>query len=191
MGLDITIGIDNDDEVFTFEYITGENSISDDHHLSRTFCNLICRDAVIDHETELNQISRITGVDIEPLYLMLEYPNSDELEFMLENAETEEERQEIIEESEHNKLKLTNNIDTIYQTITHLINKLNTIQNLSKLLIKTDFDSLNNDVYFSDFNTDKDKENMRDIFENDLNNFKSLLEYCKARNTKTVFFNFM
>lgn len=188
MGLDISIGIDNTDDVFTFEYVTGE---SDHHALSRTFCNLMCRGAVVEHETELNQISRIIGIDVEPLYLMLEYPSPEGLEFMLENAETEEERQEIINDSEHSKQALDNNIDHVLQTISGLIDKLNTIQNLPALLIDTDFDSLGNKVYFSDFTTDKGKGYIDNNFGQDLRNFKRFLEYCKARNTKTVFFEFM
>ncbi|PZR19221.1 MAG: hypothetical protein DI539_14645, partial [Flavobacterium psychrophilum] len=128
MGLDISIGVDNNDDVITAEYLTGEHDYFNQHSLSRTFCNLMCRDAVIEHETELNQISRITGIDVDPLYLMLEYPNPDELEFLLENAETEEERQEIMSDAENARLELANNIDTVLQTISDLIDRLSNIK---------------------------------------------------------------
>lgn len=187
MGLDISIGVDNTDEVFNS---TGPD-LSNEHSLSRTFCNLMCRDAVVEHETEFDQISRITGVDIEPLYLMLEYPNPDELEFLLENAESEEERQEITNDVESARLKLANNIDSVLEMISNLISKLNTIENLPKLLIDTDFDSLGNKVYFSDFTVDKGKGYIDNNFGQDLRNFENFLKYCKARNTKTVYFDFM
>lgn len=191
MGLDISIGVDNENEIFTLEYHSSEPDLSNGHSLSRTFCNLMCRDAVVEHETEFDQISRITGVDIEPLYLMLEYPNHEEVEFMLENAETEEERQEIIDDAEEAKLKLTNNIDSVLQTMSNLISKLNTIGNLPKQLIDTDFDSLNNAFYFADFTVDKGKGHIDNNFGQDLRNLERFLKYCKARNTKTVFFYFM
>ena len=190
MGLDISIGVDNNDDVITAEYLTGEHDYFNQHSLSRTFCNLMCRDAVIEHETELNQISRITGIDVDPLYLMLEYPNPDELEFLLENAETEEERQEIMSDAENARLELANNIDTVLQTISDLIDRLSNIKDLPKLLIETDFDTLGNNEYFSDFMLDKGKGYIDNNFGQDLRNFRRFLEYCKARNSKTVYFYF-
>ena len=190
MGLDIYIGVDNEEIVFTDEYLDDKNGYFEKHSLSREFCNFMSRQHVVEHEPELDQIGKIANVDISPLYELEYYPDEEELEFSLEYAETEEERQRILEKAEMDKKKLNGNIDKVLSTINNLIEKLNDIDNLQKFLIKTDFDSLNNDVYFSDFKIDKGKGYIGNNFGQDLRNFKRFLEYGKERGTKSVWFGY-
>jgi len=190
MGLDINIGVNNDEIVFSDAYHNDENGYFEKHSLSREFCNFMSRQHVVEHEAELDQIGKITDTDISSLYEMETYPEEDGFEFFLENAESEEEKQRIIEEAETDKKKLNGNIDKILYTINTLIEKLNKIDNLSELLIETDFDTLNNAVYFSDFKIDKGQGYIDNNFGQDLRNFKSFLEYAKEKGTETVWFNY-
>ncbi len=188
MGLDINIGVNNDNIVFSEDYYNEENGNYEKHSLSREFCNFMCRQHVVEHEPELNQIGKITGVDISSLYEMETYPGEDEMEFLLENAESEQEKQKIITEAEKNKEKLSGNIDRVLFTLNTLIEKLNHIENLPKLLIETDFDTLNNAEYFSDFTIDKGQGYIDNNFGQDLRNFKRFLEYAKEMGAETVWF---
>ena len=189
MGLDITIGVNNDEIVFSDEYYNEENGYYEKHSLSREFCNFMSRQHVVEHEAELDQIGKITNIEISSLYEMEDYPE-EEIEFFLETAESEEERQKMIAEAERNKEKLNGNIDKILFTINTLIEKLNKIDNLSELLIQTDFDTLNNAAYFSDFKMDKGQGYIDNNFGKDLRNFKRFLEYAKEKGTETVWFNY-
>jgi hypothetical protein len=148
------------------------------------------RQHVVEHLPELDQIGKITKVDISPLYQMEEYPNEEEIGFSIEYAETEEERQSIIENAEMDKKKLTGNIDKVLSTINNLLERLNNINNLQELLIKTDFDSLNNAVYFSDFKIDKGQGYIGNNFGQDLRNFKRFLEYAKEKGVETIWFGY-
>jgi hypothetical protein len=190
MGLDIYIGVDNEESIFTDEYHDDENGFFEKHSLSREFCNLMNRQHVVEHLPELDQIGKITKVDISPLYQMEEYPNEEEIGFSIEYAETEEERQSIIENAEMDKKKLTGNIDKVLSTINNLLERLNNINNLQELLIKTDFDSLNNAVYFSDFKIDKGQGYIGNNFGQDLRNFKRFLEYAKEKGVETIWFGY-
>lgn len=190
MGLDINIGVNNDGIVYSEEYFDEEKGNYEKHSLSREFCNFMSRQHVVEHEAELDQIGKITGIDISSLYEMESYPEEEGIEFFLETAESEEERQRIIAEAEKDKEKLNGNIDKILFTINSLIEKLNHIENLPKLLIETDFDTLNNAVYFSDFKIDKGQGYIDNNFGQDLRNFKRFLEYAKEKGTETVWFNY-
>jgi hypothetical protein len=188
MGLDINIGVNNDDIVFSEDYYNEENGNYEKHSLSREFCNFMSRQHVVEHEPELNQIGKITGVDISCLYEMETYPGVDEMEYLLETAESEQERQKIITDAEKSKEKLNGNIDKVLFTIKSLIEKLNNIDNLPNLLIATDFDTLNNSEYFSDFTIDKGQGYIDNNFGQDLRNFKRFLEYAKEMGSETVWF---
>ena len=190
MGLDINIGVNNDDIVFSEDYYNEENGNYEKHSLSREFCNFMNRQHVVEHEAELDQIGKIIGIDISSLYEMESYPEEEGIEFFLETAESEEERQRIIAEAEKDKEKLNGNIDKVLFTINSIIEKLNHIENLPKLLIETDFDTLNNAVYFSDFKIDKGQGYIDNNFGQDLRNFKRFLEYAKEKGTETVWFNY-
>lgn len=188
MGLDINIEVNNDDIVFSEDYYNEENGNYEKHSLSREFCNFMSRQHVVEHEPELNQIGKITGVDISCLCEMETYPGVDEMEYLLETAESEQEKQKIIAEAEKSKEKLNGNIDKVLFTIKSLIEKLNNIDNLPNLLIETDFDTLNNSEYFSDFTIDKGQGYIDNNFGQDLRNFKRFLEYAKEMGSETIWF---
>ena len=190
MGLDINIETNNSKELYLADYYDKKNDYLNKHSLSRRFCDFMCRKDVVSHEPELDQIGRITGVDISPIYEMETYPNEEELEFFLEVADSEEEKQKILKKAEEDKAKLQANIDKVLKTVIELIKKLNAIDNLPALLLPTDFDSLGNKEYFSDFQIDKGKGCVENNFGQDLRNFERFLEFVKNRGTKTVWFNY-
>lgn len=190
MGLDIHIVTNNDDELDSDDYYNEDNDYYNKHSLSRTFCNFMCRQYVISQQPELDQIGKITGVDISPIYEMETYPEEEGLEFNLETADTEDEKQKILKKAEEDKAKLQGNIDKVLITIKDLIQKLNAIDDLPSLLLPTDFDSLNNKEYFSDFKIDKGEGYIGNNFGHDLRNFERFLEYSKKRGTTTVWFNY-
>jgi predicted ribosome quality control (RQC) complex YloA/Tae2 family protein len=192
MGLDIFIRTDNNDQIFTAHYDEARHDHLKKHSLSRTFCNLMCRQNVINGEPELDQIGRITSVDISPIYAMETYAgdNSEELQFFLETVESETERQQILEQARQNRQKLSGNIDKILSTIDALIDRLSSVENLPELLNDHGHDTLDYKNYFTDFNKDKGQGYVNNNFGQDLRNFKRFLEYAKERGTTTVYFNY-
>ena len=190
MGLDIHISTDNDEVLHPADYHDEKNDYFSKHSLSRTFCNFMCRQDVVNHEPELDQIGKITAVDISPLYEMANYPEQESLEFFLESAQSEKEKEEILNNAAEDKSKLLENIDKVLYTINDLIEKLNTIENLPALLLPTEFDSLGNQEYFADFKIDKGDGYIGNNFGHDLRNFRQFLEYARSRGTKTVWFTY-
>ena len=190
MGLDIHIRINNPGEVQSADYYDERNDYFNKHSLSRTFCNLMCRQNVVSHEPELDQIGKITGVDISTFYEMESYPDEEGIEFFLEAADSEEEKQRILNSAEEDKAKLTGNIDRVLRTVTTLIDKINSLENIPSLLLPTDFDSLNNKGYFSATTAGKSESYLTNNFSQDLQNFKRFLEFAKERGTTTVWFNY-
>jgi hypothetical protein len=185
MGLDINIGIDNFEELY-FDDTYDRYKFS----LSRTFCYLMCRKDVIDHEPELDQIGQLTGINIKPLYEMENYLEEEGLEFFISTAESDEEKQRIISKAEKDKENLKDNIDKILNLVNNLIDKLNSIENLPSLLKPTNHDTLGNDEYFSDFKKDKGVGYIGNNFGQDLRNFKRFLEFAKSKGRTSVWFNY-
>lgn len=66
----------------------------------------MCRPNVIDGEPELEQIGRITGVDITPIKDMEKYWDEENIESQLSFAGTELERQEILQRIDKDKRRL-------------------------------------------------------------------------------------
>ena len=192
MGLDVLILTDKRDEIFTGDYHNPKFDYFNKHSLSRTFCNLLCRQNVISGEPELDQIGHITSVDISPIYDMETYgsDSGEELEFFLETAESEEERQRILDQAKQNKENLKSNIDKVLLTINLLIDKLSVIDNLPKLLNDHGHDTLDCKNYFTDFNIDKGQGYIGNNFGQDLRNFKRFLEFVKDKGATTVYFNY-
>ena len=192
MGLDISIETNNSKEIHSDGYFDEKNDYFNKHSLSRTFCNLMCRKNVIDGEPELDQIGKITSVDISPITEMESFglENNEELDFYLDTAENEEERNKILQQAKSNQGKLLGNIDKVSLTIENLLFKLSTIDNLPELLDDNGNDTLNNKKYFSEFNVDKGKGYIDNNFGQDLRNFKRFLEYAKSKGTTTVYFNY-
>lgn len=190
MGLDIFISVDNKEQVFADDYHNESNDYFHKHGLSREFCNFICRRNVVEDIPELDQIGEITGIDITPIYEMDSYPDEEGIEFELEFAENEGQRDEIRKNAEVEKGKLKGNLDTVLETVNSLIEKLEGQESLYQLLIPTDFDSLNSAYYFSGFKSDKGDGYIGNSFGQDLRNFKRFLEFAKERGSNTVWFNY-
>lgn len=192
MGLDISFGTDNNSEVFNAAFNDRALDYFKKYSLSRTFCNFMCRPNVIGGEPELDQIGRITSVDITPVYEMNNHGNEydEELEFLLEVAESEEEKQEILTQAKERKESVRGNIDKVTQTISNLIAKLSTIDNLPDLLNDHGHNTLDYNNYFTDFNEDKGEGYIGNNFGQDLRNFKRFLEYAKSKNATTVYFQY-
>lgn len=183
MGLDIFYNVDNDEDIFTFEYIT-DDELKKHHELSRTFANLMSRKNVIseNEKTELDQISRITGIDLSSIIHLDEIPDPDEFQEILEYDPEYYEEQKA--EYEIQRRKIENNLDEVSSKITGLIEKLKEKEDLYRLLAPASFDSLNNSVYF------KKENNRGDNFHADLNNFKNFMDYARAKGTKTIWFRY-
>jgi hypothetical protein len=162
---------------------------SQEHQLSRTFCTLMCQHSDLDDESELDQIGRLVGVDISPLYEMESYVLDAELESELEFTD-EEDKQALIERVESDRAALVGNIDKVSTVVEVLIVKLSTISNLSALLVPRAHDVLNSKIYFADFLLDKGDGYIGNNFGRDLRNFKRFLTYAKREGSRTVFFNY-
>ena len=186
MGLDISLRVNNDSEVITSEYFENSNLYS----LSREFCNLMCRPGVVEHKPEFDQIGEITNIDISHLYKMTEYPSEDEEMNMIDFAENEEEKERLKANFEKRKQGLNGNINQVKTLVKKLIDSLEKIDNLYERLIKTDFDSMNSEYYFSDFNKDKGEGYIRNNFGQDLRNFKRFIDYSIDRNSRTIWFEY-
>ncbi|OYX85379.1 MAG: hypothetical protein B7Y83_04980 [Flavobacteriales bacterium 32-34-25] len=184
MGLDISIGVNNFEEVFDEKYFQNDDENFYLHSLSRTFCDFICRKEIVETEAELDQIGKITKVDISAIYEMETFIDIEELE----NYIDEDELEERVKSAEINNLKLEGNINRVLETVNELIIKLNEIENLPKLLLKTEDDTLNNEVYFSSFKINIGEGYIDNNLGQDLRNLKRFLEYCLNRNTETVWF---
>jgi len=191
MGLDIHINTNNLEELNSaYFYGAKPGDYFYQHRLSRTFCNLLWRYNVVSHEPELKQIGKITGVNITPILEMENYPDEDELSYMIESIESEEERQKLLKKAEDDKAYFQGNINMVLSTITQLIEKLNLIDNLPFLLLPTENDTLRNEEYFSSFKTDTGVGYIGNNFGQDLRNFKRFLEFVKDKDTTTVWFSF-
>lgn len=190
MGLDILVCFDNNDKIYSSEYHDENFDHFHKHSLSRKFCNLMCRKDAVSGEPELDQIGRITSVDISPIYEMENYGHGEELEFFLETAETEEQKQSILNFDKASKEKLKGNIDKVIVTLTTLIDKLSKIYNLPNLLNDNGWDSLDNQTYFADFNKDNELGYINNNFGQDLRNLRRFLEYAKAKDSTTVYFTY-
>ena len=192
MGLDIDISTDVNDDIFANDYHDPVNDYFNKHSLSRTFSNFMCRQNLGYGEPELDQIGRITDVDISPLYQMETYQddNDEGLTFQLEVAENEAERQHLQEEARLSRESLAGNIVKVLSTINSLIDKLSAIHNLPELLDAGDHDTLGYNNYFTEFNLDKGEGYIRNNFGQDLRNFKRFLEFAKERGARTVFFRY-
>ena len=71
-----------------------------------------------------------------------------------------------------------------------MIDKLGVINNLPALLLKTEFDVLNNEIYFSNFNDDPGDGYIGNNFGQDLRNFKRFILYARENGAKTVWFSY-
>lgn len=190
MGLDIHLITDNSEEISRLKNTDNYVDFFNQHSLSRTFCNLMSRRDVIEKETELDQISRLTETDISILYEMEQYWNEMEIDFRLSFAETENDKKKVREQIANNRKKIDNNINKVLETIETLIQKLSKLGALNDKLDSHEIDTLDNDYYFTDFNLDKGEGYIGNNFGQDLRNFRRFLEYAKANGANAVWFDY-
>jgi hypothetical protein len=183
MGLDIYLCTSAQDN-FEFE------GSSFSPRLSRTFCFLMGRSGVVDDEPELDQIGRLTGVNVSPIYDMENYREEVDLAEELEFAENEEERQHMQARAAAANARLEGNLDIVYETVTQLLIQLALLTDLPDRLQPTARDTLGRESYFAYFNGDTGEGYIRDNFGQDLRKFKSFLEYAKSKGSRTVFFRY-
>lgn len=191
MGLDIYLGTDIDEELDADYSVDSNDIFSIGGNLSRTFCNFMCRRNAVGHEPELEQIGRIVGIDITPLYEMENYTVKEDLEYYLGAAQDDNERQEILAAAEEKNNALQGNLEKVLEIVNKLIEGLYSIDNLPMLLLPTDFDSLDNQYYFADFAQDKGDGYIANNFGRDLRNLRSFLEVTKNKGATTVWFMYM
>lgn len=184
MGLDISLWTPNQEE---FDY---DEENYHRHRLSRTFCYLMCRPGVIDEEPELDQIGRLTGVDVSPIYDMENYREEVDLAEELEFAENEEERHHMQARAAAANARLEGKLDIVYEAITKILAQLASLTDLPALLQPTVHDTLGREIYFADFILDIGEGYTHDNFRQDLRNFKSFLEYARSKSSRTVFFRY-
>jgi len=183
MGLDIYLQANNQQEPDADEL-----DLFDQHSLSRTFCNLMCRRNVVDGEPELDQIGRLTGVDITPLYNMENYPSDEVLEMELEHAEDDEEREEILQRAEADKAQLDGNLEVVTSLIDQLLTKLPQLEDLPSRLNDHGYDTLRDKSYFADFTQDPGDGYIRNNFGQDLRNFRRFLTHAQQQGSTTLYF---
>ena len=186
MGLDIRLRTDvkmlysSDLEEYQYLFERG------DHHLSRTFCNFMCRKNVV-YTPELNQIGKLLNLDISPLYKMEEF--DEYLEF-LEFIELEEERKQVIDKNNAAREKIEGNIDIIIKLVSQIINGLSKFDDLVDKLWDNDYDTLDNPIYFSEFKKEREKGYNNNNFGQDLRSFEQFLLFAKNQGAKTVWFSY-
>lgn len=187
MGLDISFSVDNHDELITIDYISNDE-VYDTHQLSRTFCNFMCRRDVCDGVAELDQIGKLTGIDIEPFYDMQGYYDDSQVEEEMEYMESEAEKADYLKRVEKSRELVKDNIGTIHTIVSELIDKLSQIDNLNGKLDHGDWDSLQSEVYFADFNAENKGSHTNNNFGQDLRNFKRFVEFAQANGSKEIYF---
>jgi hypothetical protein len=189
MGMDIVVSTDADEQMEENTDFSWDDHFRL-HSLSREFCNFMSRRGVCDGEPELDQIGKLTGVDVSPLYEMENYPDDDSLEYHLSFAETEEEIQAVHVRLAMTKERMQNNLEIVQTLLEQLIQGLSKIDDLPAKLLPTEFDSLDNKTYFADFLVDKGRGYIGNNFGQDLRNFKRFLEYAKANGANTIWFRY-
>lgn len=183
MGLDILLGANNQAELDAGDYDPN------DHSLSRNFCNFITRrnDLAEEEEPELDQIGRLTGIDVTPLYEMENYTLPEELSSLLDYAEDEEERQQIMARTTAANAAVTGNIDQVTAVVQGLLTRVAAIPDLPSRLRPDEFDTLHSAAYFASFASPR-MDAYNNTFGQDLRNFMRFLDYAKRKGSETVFF---
>jgi hypothetical protein len=185
MGADIHLFTDKSNELLSSDEVSSEM-------LSRTFCYLMCRRNIIHEEPELDQVGKITAVDISPIYEMelSEYSFREEADYLIEAGRADE-AEALLHRLEEEKVKLSGNIEKVLYTVKMLLSKLDTIENLPELLDNHGRDTLDSKVYFSKSQKHGDGDYFHDNFEQDLLKFKSFLQFSKSKGAATVYFNYL
>lgn len=183
MGLDIFYSVNNDEQIFDFDYLTNDQ-LQEKHRLSRTFASFMSRKHVVtnNEKPEIDQISEFTNIDLSLIGILDEIPNLDELEEIMEFDPEYAEKQK--QEYKIQLRKIENNIDKIASLLSELISRLNEKEDVYQLLQPTSFDSLFNSSYF------KKSTEGNDNFYKDLNNFQNFVQYAQSKGTQTIWLKY-
>lgn len=163
MGISINVVTDNNKAVYSTEFYKNEEAYRSKMRLSRHFAELMARLNVSFGESELKQVEKIAAVDLTPLWQMATYRNEDE---DVPNG----------------------NINRVKDTVSHLIEKLNDVDDLQAKIEPYDND-IDFEYYFSNFSTNKISNSIDNNFGQDLRNFKRFLEYALSKGVTKVWFN--
>jgi len=185
MGLDIFLQANNQEELDT-----DEQDFFCLHSLSRRFCNLMCRRNVVEGEPELEQIGRLTGLDISPLYDMITDFTDESLEEQLSLADDDEERAQIVQRATADKARITGNLDIVATLIDQLLHQVPLLEDLPSRLTDHGVDTLHSETYFADFTQNPGDGYIDNNFGQDLRNFRRFLAYAKENGSTTVYFSF-
>ncbi|MCI4669044.1 MAG: hypothetical protein MRZ79_12995 [Bacteroidia bacterium] len=185
MGLDVILSSDKTNEILNDPaYEDCESS------LSRTFCWLLMRIHGIEEGVpELDQIGKLTGLDISLFYTMMDDPE-EELEFRLPHAKTEEERQAILRDAQRKRLKLDNNISDVKELVEALQKKLKAIPDLPDRLERPASEKGRMGKYFSNFEDNPGDGYIGNNLGQDLRNFSNYLELASRNGAANVWFSF-
>jgi hypothetical protein len=187
MGLDIRINTTKIGELYAAE---PTKDYFHEHSLSRTFCNFMSRKDVCNGEPELDQIGRIVGLDIKPLYDMNKYIDDSDLKRHLIYLESEEDKLNFEISANNVRNKLTGNLEKTLNLINQLIANLSELDNLDALLTDNGNNTIFDSKYFFDFKIDKGDGYIGNNFGQDLRNFKRFLEFAKENGRTTVWFHY-
>ena len=171
------------------DFFGSEDFNKDEYRLGRRFCFLICRKDHINHLPELDQIGVITGVDISPIHEMDNYyDDEDYIQQVLDDLDAQEEKDERLHNIRKHNRKIEGNIDKVTQTINQLIEKLEEIDDLPRLLLPTNKDTLGIEKYFGNEKIDIRGSCNQNNFKLDLKAFQKFLSFAKENGADTVWF---
>lgn len=155
-----------------------------DWELSNLFGDLLLRRELVRDLAELDQISKIVNVDVEPIYAMSFYWDKEEEKEHLSRFNNQEdlEKQRIIIQT--NNIRLLMNRDLVYDTIIRLENELLKVDDLEYLILNSNDGFFNNNRYFS-----KNGKSFDNLL-GDVKKMKEFLEFIKSLDGDTVYFKF-
>lgn len=187
MGLDIIQGFDieESDEGLELYQDCGDR---DKYQLSRTFCNFVCRKDVIEGEPDLDQIGRICGTDINPIYEMERYMPSWEMDEFIE-IEEKENPIEFRKTMELENQKIFDNIDRIIDSLNQLIPTLERFKDLTGRINDNGFPTIHSD-YYRNLDTDEIGNYVNNNLSQDLRNLLRYSMLAKSLGARTTFFTY-
>jgi len=187
MGLDIIVSFDNAEDFLYDQEESDDDNWRNQHELSRTFCNFMCRSGVVEGAPELDQIGVKAGVDVTPLYLMMNYLTEDQIEEALEFEEQDE--QEFRERCKQDNAKVEGNLDQLIQLTQQLMDFLQQHPTIYSELNHHEFDTLGSD-YFKNLTANTVGNYIDNTITQDLKNLQRMAQFGKLNGAKTIFFEF-
>ncbi len=185
MGLDILIGTNNPEAFQEGEYDP------DSFDLSRSFCDLMGQRQVGDIEKPLfDQVAKITQVDMTPLYEMSDYILPEDVDMLLRMRNSAEEKAHALQEIEATRAAVVGNLVRVRTTVEALLRQLASVEDLANQLIPDDYEMVDNETYFANWEDVKSDGYEENTFGQDLQNLKRFLDYAESKGSHTVFFVF-